>query len=176
MLTAIVATHESERRLVPTLSALVPGAVSGLVTEVVVADAASKDATKEVADVAGCRFLTSAAPLNERLAEAARSARTPWLMFLRAGTVPEPGWMTAVERFIEDQRGRPRAAAFRNQPASGLRVFLRLMRPRPDQGLLIARAHYDAIGGHRAAKKTELDLMRRAGRIALLGVRAAAPR
>jgi hypothetical protein len=55
-------------------------------------------------------------------------------------------------------------------------MFLRLMRPRPDQGLLIARPHYDAIGGHRTAKKAELDLMRRAGRIVLLPARAAAPR
>ena len=38
MLSAIIATHESERALVPTLAALVPGAISGFVTEVVAAD------------------------------------------------------------------------------------------------------------------------------------------
>lgn len=180
MLSAIIATQELERALVPTLAALVPGAVGGLVTEVIVADGGSHDATREVADVAGCRFLASQGPLGARLKEAAATARAPWLLFLRAGTVPEPSWMTAVERFIGEQQrsggGKPRAAAFRHQPAGGLRVFLRLMRPRPEQGLLIARSHYDAIGGHRAAKKTELDLMRRAGRIVLLPARAAPPR
>ena len=59
MLSAIIATHESERALVPTLAALVPGAIAGLVSEVVVADAGSRDATAEVADVAGCRFIAS---------------------------------------------------------------------------------------------------------------------
>lgn len=176
MLAAVIATHESERRLVPTLSALVPGAVTGLVSDVVVADAGSSDATREVADFAGCRFVTTPGGLGERLKTAAASTRAPWLLFLRAGTVPEPSWITAVERFIDDTRGRPRAAAFRAEPARGFRVFLRLMRPRPEQGLLVARSHYEALGGHRAGPKAEIDLMRRAGRIVLLPARAAPPR
>ncbi len=59
MLSAIIATHESERALVPTLAALVPGATAGLLGEVIVADAGSRDATAEVADIAGCRFIAS---------------------------------------------------------------------------------------------------------------------
>ena len=59
MLSVIIATHESERTLVPTLAALVPGATAGLLGEVIVADAGSRDATAEVADVAGCRFMAS---------------------------------------------------------------------------------------------------------------------
>ena len=43
----------------PTLAALVPGAATGLLAEVVIADANSRDATAEVADIAGCRFLAS---------------------------------------------------------------------------------------------------------------------
>ena len=50
MLSAIIATRNSERSLVPTLSALVPAAASGLLAEVIVADAGSEDATAEVAD------------------------------------------------------------------------------------------------------------------------------
>ena len=57
MLSVIIATHESERPLVRTLAALVPGATAGVVREVIVADAGSRDATVEVADIAGCRFL-----------------------------------------------------------------------------------------------------------------------
>ncbi len=57
MLSVVIATHESERALVPTLAALVPGAMAGLISEVVVADAGSTDATEEVADIAGCRFI-----------------------------------------------------------------------------------------------------------------------
>ena len=74
MLSAIIATHESERSLVPTLAALVPGVIAGLISEVIVADAGSTDATSEVADLAGCAFMTSTAPLGARLNEAAAGA------------------------------------------------------------------------------------------------------
>jgi glycosyltransferase involved in cell wall biosynthesis len=59
MLTAIIATHESERLLVPTLAALVPAAATGFLTSVVVADGASHDGTAEIAELAGCRFMSS---------------------------------------------------------------------------------------------------------------------
>src|SRR5712691_3180028 len=101
MLSAIIATHESERALVPTLAALVPGVTAGLLGEVIVADAGSHDATAQVADVAGCRFMASREPLGARLKAAAAATHAPWLMFLRAGCVPEPGWVGATERFIE---------------------------------------------------------------------------
>ena len=100
MLSAIIATHESERALVPTLAALVPGAAAGLLAEVVVADAGSRDATAEVADIAGCRFISSAEPIGARLKAAAASTRSPWLMFLRAGAVPQAGWIEAANRFM----------------------------------------------------------------------------
>ena len=77
MLTAIIATHESERRLVPTLAALVPAATAGVITEVIVADAGSSDDTAKVANYAGCRFISSLEPLGARLKSAALSTRTP---------------------------------------------------------------------------------------------------
>ena len=86
MLSAIIATHELERTLVPTLVALVQGATAGLLGEVVVADGGSRDSTAEVADIAGCRFMASSAPLGARLKDAAKTTRAPWLMFLRAGS------------------------------------------------------------------------------------------
>src|SRR5664280_2572812 len=100
MLSAIISTHESERVLVPTLAALVSGATAGLLGEVVVADAGSRDATAEVAEIAGCRFISTTAPLGARLKAAATSTRAPWLLFLRAGCVPEPGWIEAANHFI----------------------------------------------------------------------------
>ena len=59
MLSVIIATLDSERALVPTLAALVPGAMAGLVSEVLVADGGSRDETAVVADVAGCNFCWS---------------------------------------------------------------------------------------------------------------------
>ncbi len=121
MLSVIIATHESERTLVPTLAALVPGATAGLLGEVIVADAGSRDATAEVADIAGCRIISSSAPLGARLKAAAGSTRTPWLMFLRAGCVLEPGWITAADRFMQTTDAlddAARAAVFRPPAAA----------------------------------------------------------
>jgi glycosyltransferase involved in cell wall biosynthesis len=185
MLSVVVATHESERALVPTLAVLVSGATAGLVSEVIVADAGSRDATAEVADIAGCHFIASQEPLGARLKAAAATARAPWLMFLRAGCVPEPSWVGAVDRFMAatnmlDDAGR--AAVFRPQnvgdplrPAFGeLLTLLRVMLgggARPEQGLLIAKRFYDALGGHVGNADAESTLLRRIGRrrIAMLG-------
>ena len=175
MLSAIISTHESERVLVPTLAALVPGATAGLLGEVIVADAGSRDATAEVADVAGCRFMASSEPLGARLKAAAASTRTPWLMFLRAGCVPEPDWVETTERVIEASSGTERAAVFRPPGVAALRrpglaELLALLRvtlgggARPEQGLLIARQHYDRIGGHPGGADTEAAMLRRIGR------------
>ena len=178
MLSAIIATYESERALVPTLAALVPGATAGLLGEVIVADAGSRDATEEVADVAGCRFIASSEPLGARLKAAAASTRTPWLMFLRAGCVPEPGWITAADRFMQATDmldDDARAAVFRPPGAAdllrpGLSEVMALLRvalgggARPEQGLLIARRFYDAVGGHPEGVDAEAAILRRLGR------------
>lgn len=178
MLSVVIATHESERTLVPTLAALVPGATGGLISEVVVADAGSSDATEEVADIAGCRFMRDGGTLGARLNEAARSTRTPWLMFLRAGCVPEPGWIAATERFMEAAGGidgAARAAVFRPGGASDLMrpamsELLALLRAafgggaRPEQGLLIARQFYDALGGHPDGADADAAMLRQIGR------------
>ncbi len=188
MLSAIIATHESERALVPTLAALVPAVAAGLLREVIVADAGSRDATAEVAEIAGCRFMSSAEPLGVRLKAAAAATRTPWLMFLRAGCVPDPAWVDAADRFIQaaDIAERPRAAVFRPPSVTdmmrpGLAELLALLRiavggiPKPEQGLLIARRFYDALGGHGATADADAALLRKLGRrrIAMLGSKAA---
>lgn len=190
MLTAIIATHESERALVPTLAALVPGATAGLIKEAVVADAGSRDATAEVADYAGCRFISSDAPLGSRLKAAAETARTPWLMFLRAGCVPEPGWVGAAERFmaVVDDKGKSSAAVFRPMGVPdllrpGLAELIGLLRvavgggPRPGQGLLIASDLYRQLGGHPESADAETAMLHRIGRrrIAMLAVGATGP-
>ncbi len=187
MLSIVIATQESERTLVPTLAALVPGATAGLLGEVVVADAGSHDATAEVADIAGCRLIVSDEPLGQRLKAAAATTRTPWLMFLRAGVVPEPGWVDAAQRFIDmaEFAAGARAAVFRPSGVfdllrPGLGEILNLLRAtvggtRPEQGLLIARRLYETMGGHPGGADAEKQLLRRIGRRRLAMLPVAAP-
>jgi hypothetical protein len=184
MLSVIIATLNSERPLLPTLAALVPGATDGIVSEVIVADGGSRDGTAVVADVAGCNFLVAEGPLGARLKKAAAAARAPWLLLLRPGTIPDPAWIADVRRFIEQSAGQPGAAVFRRgAPAQSLRDVLFLLAtafgalPRPEQGLLISRSFYDALGGHSEhAADSETDLLRRIGRrrLATLASRAIA--
>src|SRR5260370_42455830 len=100
MLSVIIATLDSERLLVRTLAALVPGATAGLITEVVVADAGSRDDTAAVADVAGCNFVVADGPLGKRLDTGAAAARAPWILFLRPGTILDTPWRGDVRGFI----------------------------------------------------------------------------
>jgi len=172
MLSVIIPTRNSDRALVPTLAALVPGATAGLIAEVLIADGGSQDDTAAVADVAGCNFLVGDGPLAQRLQAAAAAARMSWLMFLRPGTVLDTPWTGEVARFLQQDRRPVQAAVFRRGPAkSGLHeTMLKLgaalgAAPRPEQGLLIARRLYDAVGGHsERAGDPERYLLRRLGR------------
>jgi hypothetical protein len=188
MLTVIIPTHNSERALVPTLAMLVPGVMSGTVREVIVADAGSTDATAQVVDVAGCAIMVSPAPLAARLKAAAAAARGSWLMFLRPGVVLDAAWVEEATRLIEDaaMRGNAdaQAAVFRRAAAPGAQSLPRqvlalvataLCGPHPDQGLMLSRAAYDRIGGHRGeAADPETEMLRRIGRRRIATMRSAA--
>ena len=183
MISVVIATHESERLLVPTLAALVPGAIAGVVREVIIADAGSRDGTAKVGDAAGCRVEVVPGPLGARLAAAAVVARAPWLMFLRPGSVPEANWIDAIEGFLRgcDLGADERAAVFRRRPGRGQSAVGEVLalaamalgaRPKPEQGLLIAKDFYARIGRHSAgAADAEAALLRSLGRrrIAVLG-------
>jgi glycosyltransferase involved in cell wall biosynthesis len=166
MFSVIIATHDSARALVPTLTALVAGATAGIVREVIIADGGSRDEIEQVADIAGCRFLSSGEPLGARLSAAAAIARGDWLIFLRPGGVPGMSWVDETFAFVQ-QANQARAAVFAPE-ING--IVARLSRalsplPHPDQGLILPSSLYDEIGGHRAnARDPESDLLRRIGR------------
>jgi glycosyltransferase involved in cell wall biosynthesis len=183
MLSVIIPTHDSERALVSTLAVLVPGVTAGVVSEVLIADGGSHDDTAAVAEVAGCKFLRDDGPLGRRLKAAAAAARAQWLMFLRPGTILDPAWTDEAGRFLEDASPDGAAAVFRRRAAAqpGLREAMSLVmaalgaRPRPEQGLIITKRLYDALGGHpERAADPETDLLRRIGRRRLVRLASAA--
>ena len=173
MLSVIIATKDSERALVPTLAALVSGATAGVISEVLIADGGSSDDTAAVAEVAGCNFFVLDGTTARRLKTAAGKARAHWLLFLRPGTLLDAPWTGDARRFVELAARPDSAAVFRRGAPmqSGLRDALSLLaselgaRPRPEQGLLIAKEFYVALGGHsETAADAETDLIRRIGR------------
>jgi len=175
MLSVIIPTDGVEQPAVATLAALVPGAAAGVIREVLLVDRAGTDVIERVADVAGCDFLTSTGPRAAAMAAGAKAARSPWLMFLHAGAVLDHGWIEETQQFIQrvSASDRPRAGIFRYARSpydetsfgDGVRHLLRsISGPKADQGLLIARDHYERIGGHADARRSEARLLRQLGR------------
>ncbi len=176
MLSVIIPTEGVEQPTVATLAALVPGAAAGVVREVLLVDRSDNGVIERVADVAGCRFLPCEGSRAAALATGAQQARSPWLMFLRPGAVLDAGWIDETTQFIQrvSASERPRAGVFRyaRSPYSeaGLRDSLKsiarmIAGPLADQGLLIAREHYDRLGGYAThGRRAETRLLRQLGR------------
>lgn len=189
MITVIVPTLNAESGLAATLSALVSATVEGLVREVIIVDGGSTDRTLAIADQAGARVVASSQGRGAQLRAGAEAARMPWLLFLHADTVLEPGWERDVGAFMErvESGARPESAAtFRFalddiglkprivEAGVALRCAL-LGLPYGDQGLLVPRRLYSAVGGFRALPLMEdVDLVRRLGRARLVVLRSRA--
>jgi hypothetical protein len=176
MLSVIIPTEGVEQPAVATLAALVPGAAAGVIREVLLVDRTDTGVIERVADVAGCRFLRFEGSHAAALAAGARQARSPWLMFLHAGAVLDVGWIYETTQFIQrvSSSDRSRAAIFRYARSpyaetglwDGFKFVARMITgPSADQGLLIAREHYDRLGGYAPdARRSEQRLLRRLGR------------
>ena len=176
MLSVIIPTDGVEQPAVATLAALVPGAAAGVVREVLLVDRAGTAVIERVADVAGCHFLAFQGSHAAALAAGAKQARSPWLMFLHAGAVLDSGWIEETAQFIQgvSNSGRPRAGIFRYARSpyadtswrDGFKFVARMIAgPSADQGLLIARDHYDRLGGYVPdARRSEARLLRQLGR------------
>lgn len=180
MLSVIIPTEGKEPPVVATLAALVPGVTAGLIQDVVLVDRGETDTIARVADVAGCDYLVCNGSRAEAIAAGVKEARAPWLMFLRPGTVPDLSWIDETAQFIDRMTSSPtpRAAILRYARSpyadQGLRAIAaqalrRLSGPSPDQGLVIARRHFEALGGYPAGRRdAERILLRKLGRTRLM--------
>ncbi len=172
--------------VVPTLNAAagLPACLESLAAwpeaERIVADGGSRDGTLELARAAGCRIVESPPGRGRQLAAGAAAARADWLLFLHADTRLSPGWTKAVREHRARVHAEERAGWFRlrfDSRAAGARRVERLANwraralalPYGDQGLLIARRLYEALGGH-----PPLPLMEDVAMVRRIGSRALA--
>jgi rSAM/selenodomain-associated transferase 2 len=171
-----------------TLPSLLDTLSASPLREIIVADGASADRTIDFAAAAGAKIVAAPRGRGRQLAAGAASASGMWLLFLHADCRPALGWAEAVAGFVKAPQAATRAGYFDfalDDAALAARRIERIVAwrcrvlalPYGDQGLLISRSLYDAVGGFAHLPLMEdVDLVRRLGRrrLARIGVRCIA--
>lgn len=184
------APRAPDRGALDTLAVVVPvlnagetlGATLATLTgvAVVVVDGGSTDGSIAVATEAGATLVPTEPGRGGQLAAGAEATGAEWLLFLHGDTCLGAGWRAAAASFVADPANRTKAAVFRFR-LDDARLRARLMAwgvawrgrvlglPYGDQGLLIHRDFYDALGGYRPLPLMEdVDLVHRIGRARLV--------
>ncbi|MGP1255070.1 MAG: TIGR04283 family arsenosugar biosynthesis glycosyltransferase [Kiloniellales bacterium] len=171
-LSVVIPALQAGSTLPATLQSLRPGAPG----EVLVVDGGSSDDTAEIAERQGAQLVTAPRGRGSQLAAGARQAAGDWLLFLHADTRLEAGWPETVRDFIEETGEGWRAGWFRlafdeESPAAVRVARLANWRsrvlglPYGDQGLVIPKSFYQALGGYgRQPLMEDVELVRRVGR------------
>jgi rSAM/selenodomain-associated transferase 2 len=181
-ISVVIPTLNAAETLGPQLSAL---CASDIIKEVIMADGGSCDETIVLARAVGSRIVEAMRGRGTQLAAGAAAAEGDWLLFLHADCRLDPSWEAAVRAFIDAPQASFRAGYFDfalDDAAPAARRVERLVAwrcrflalPYGDQGLLIARGLYDAVGGFAPLPLMEdVDLVRRLGRrrLARIGCR-----
>jgi rSAM/selenodomain-associated transferase 2 len=189
VLSIVIPTLNAADTLGATLAALDGGDASTPnvpAREILVVDGGSNDGTPALAETLGARVVAGPLGRGRQLIAGAEAAKGDWLLFLHADTRLEPGWAGVAAAFMDDPANAERAGYFRfalDDPAPAARRVERLVAwrcrrlglPYGDQGLLIARSFYEALGGYRPlAMMEDVALIRRIGRRRLVPLEATA--
>ncbi|WP_371225871.1 TIGR04283 family arsenosugar biosynthesis glycosyltransferase [Roseovarius sp. 2305UL8-3] len=154
-LSVVIPTLNAEAGLPACLASLMEGVEAGLIRELVISDGGSDDATLQIADDVGALMVQGAASRGGQLRRGVAQTQGTWVLVIHSDCTLPQGWSDAVTAQMQtgnpayfqlrfDARGLAPAlvAAWANFRAR----FLGL--PYGDQGLLIAQAEYEAIGGY----------------------------
>jgi rSAM/selenodomain-associated transferase 2 len=143
---------------------------------IAVCDGGSNDNTIAIARQAGATVVSAPTGRGSQLAAGASVGDASWILFLHGDTVLEPGWANAVRAFTSRRTNIGKAGYFRLRFDSADPRARRVERlaawragrlglPYGDQGLLMARALYEYLGGFKPLPLMEdVELVRRVGR------------
>ncbi len=157
-LSIIIPTLNAADKIGPTLACLASAIGAGLIRELIIADGGTGDSIADIADQAGAAYIICSPSRGGQLRAGAAIAKGSWLLFLHADTLLEQKWPDSVASHL---RLHPNEAGYftlkfaapgkwPNLIAQWANLRSRLFHlPYGDQGLLISRRHYNAIGGYR---------------------------
>jgi len=155
-LSVVIPTLNAAPELAANLPALFEGLQAGLVRELVITDGGSTDDIAKVADGLGAELVVGPAVRGGQLARGVAASKGDWIMVLHADTRLPDGWSDAVLNHIAKQPDFAlvfRLAFDSRHPmarvtAAWANARTRLGLPYGDQGLVVPRHLYDAVGGY----------------------------
>lgn len=151
-ISVIIPTLNAQADISACLTALMEGLDTGLIAELVVSDGGSTDSTAHLVEAWGAEIVTGPPSRGGQLVRGCAAAKGVWFLVLHADTVLEPGWSSVVAAHL----GQDKAGYFKLRFDRGGRfvaVWANLRArlfglPYGDQGLLIRRDLYNAVGGY----------------------------
>ena len=170
-LSIIIPTLDCAASLENTVSQLIEGVQDGLVRDLVICDGGSSDNVKSVSDALGAKFVVTRQGRGTQLATGANVATGSWLLFVHADTLLETGWSKVARNAMYNSCDH--AYCFRlkfNMQGFWPTIFASWANfragviglPFGDQGLLIHRQLYEAVGGYsRIPLMEDFDIARR---------------
>lgn len=153
----VIPTLNAAAELPGTMASLAEGLDAGLIRELIVTDGGSTDDTRHMAEAAGAEWITGAPGRGGQLQRGVTASAGAWVLVIHADTQLSAGWSAAVLQHLQD---KPKSAGyfklrFRSEglaPAVVARWANRRSKwfglPYGDQGLLVPRVLYDAVGGY----------------------------
>lgn len=153
-ISVIIPTLNAAEMLPDCLAALIEGLDAGLIREVILSDGGSTDATGAIAQAWGAEIVQGAPSRGGQLRRGCAAAKADWILVLHADTVLSPGWAKVIAGHLTGQGAGWFQLAFDQGGVPGrvvagwanLRSKMGL--PYGDQGLILPRALYDAVGGY----------------------------
>lgn len=153
-ISVIIPTLNAADTLPACLAGLMEGLDAGLIRELIVSDGGSTDATGAIAQAWGAEVLESASSRGGQLRRGCEAAKADWLLVLHADTVLSAGWAKVITGHLTGNSAGWFQLAFDQGGVPGRFVAgwanlrSRMGLPYGDQGLILPRTLYDAVGGY----------------------------
>ncbi|MGB7318052.1 MAG: TIGR04283 family arsenosugar biosynthesis glycosyltransferase [Planktotalea sp.] len=153
-ISVVIPVLNAQHVLAGCAASLMEGVEAGLIRELIVSDGGSDDDTRRIADEIGAVWISGAASRGGQLKRGCEIAQGTWIMVLHADTQLEPGWSAVARAHLTLEKAGFFKLAFGSGgvPARLVAGWANLRSalfglPYGDQGLLVSRALYDAVGG-----------------------------